>query len=73
MHLHCDRKHIAGCCHSHAGCEYNLLAMAVKNAVIRIPGSRQGERNIYLLMGFSAFKKERKAGFHSQKYLSNNH
>lgn len=60
MHLHCDRKHVAGCCHSHAGCEYNLLAVTMKNAVIWIPGSRQGERNVYLLVGFSAFEKERR-------------
>lgn len=60
MHLHCDRKHVAGCCHSHAGCEYDLLAVTMKNAVIWIPGSRQGERNVYLLVGFSAFEKERR-------------
>jgi len=59
LHLHCDRKHVAGRCHSHAGCEHNLLTVAMKNAVIWIPGSRQGECNIYLLMGFSAFEKEK--------------
>lgn len=69
IHLHCDREYIAGCCHSHAGCEDNLLAVTMKNTVIWIPGSRQCERNVYLLVGFSAFEKreeKKKAGFQSQ-------
>lgn len=64
MHLHCDWEYIAGCCHSHAGGEHNLLAVAVQDTVIGVPGSWQGEGDVYFLVGFSAFEKEtRKAGF----------
>lgn len=61
MHLHCDGKHVAGCCDGHAGGEHDLLAVAVQDAVIGIPGSRKGECDIDLLVGFSAFEKEKES------------
>lgn len=62
-HLHSDWEHVAGCCHSHAGGEHDLLAVAVQDTVIRVPGSWEGEGDVDFLVGFSAFEKEtRKAG-----------
>lgn len=65
LHLHCDWENIAGCCHSHAGGEHNLLAVAMQDTVIGVPGSWQGEGDVYFLVGFSAFEREtetRRAG-----------
>lgn len=52
--LNCDWEHVAGCCHSHAGAEHDLLAVAVQDTLIRVPGCWQGEGDVYLLVGFSA-------------------
>lgn len=58
LHSHCDWEHAAGCCHCHAGAEHHLLAVAVQDTVIGVPGSWQGEGDVDLLVGFSAFGED---------------
>lgn len=57
-YLHSDREHARVGCEGHAGCEHHLLTVAVKGTVVRAPGCGQGKGNVYLLVGFSAWKEK---------------
>lgn len=61
-HLHGDGEHAGVSCEGHAGCEHHLFTMPVKGTVVRAPGCGQGEGNIYLLLGFPAWKKNQCLG-----------
>lgn len=52
--LNGDREDSRGSCEGHACCEHHLLTVAMESTVIGIPGSRQGEGDVDLLMGFPA-------------------
>lgn len=48
---HCDWEDIAGCRDSHASAEHHLLTVAVQYTLIRVPGYRQRESDVYFFMG----------------------
>lgn len=54
--LYSDREHPGVGREGHAGCEHHLLTVTVKGTVIRAPSWRQGKGNVYLFVGFLAWK-----------------
>ena len=55
---HCDWEDIAGRCDGHASAEHHLLTVSVQHAVVRVPGHRQGEGDVYFFMGFPAYTQK---------------
>lgn len=52
--LNSDGEDSGGSCEGHACCEHRLLTVAMEGTVIGVPGSRQGEGDVDLLVGFPA-------------------